>query len=1119
MTNHDLNQRLEQLAERLARIERHLGLHQQPSSTRILPEVSEQIQCSSADDEALHAAQQVVKPPAVQAPQAPPVVITSPPISSRSEAFTRLRSEWEQQQREAPPTVASPPPPTVAHPPIAPPVAAPIASVAPQPIHDGSSEFVPDGIDDTSEQPRVTDTVRAPLEMLIGGKWMAWVGAIVVVLAAGFAVKVGIDMGWWGRVSPTVRCLIIAAFGGSLLVCGELALRRFGRAASVGLFGAGLGTLYLDAFATARFFHIVSSEVSFLLMGVVALGGFFITLRTRFLTIGVLSLLGGYLAPLLIGGQSSLDLEMLTYLTALLGIALGLSAVMPQPFRTLRYLALGGQGIVGLGWLVANASSQWIMAIVFLSIWWTMVLGECVWAALRRQSAIGNVVATVLATAAYVTAGCWVLGSAAVATNASEWLGAFTAMIAALCMAAALQFGPGLDGLRGRLRTAMDQLAVALWCQAGVLLAAAVALQFDGFGQSVAWLALGLAAIEIGRRLPSRGVAVFGLAVGALAFTRVTLFDWWITRGFATTFWEFGDVRLSHWAILAMATIVITHVAAHRLRDESPASWRIMPVVLAGAATVLWLALCATHCLDLAMTSAWLLGAAALFALERFGRRQRYFEIGLMVLLFAVGKWLLVDGLMARRAPAWSETDRVFILNWQMGVAVAIAVVGWWAYRILLRRERDLPADPEHANLGPLSDAWQLVFVGGAVFTLIAFSFEIDRGVMQMRVDGFIGSWTVGHVRQLMLTLLWGLGAFALGLLALAMRRPDNAGRTLVPSVVLDFAWALLVLCAAKWVFVDVLFAWFDGQPSTPSNGMPIVNLQLLVGLLLAASGLILSAAGNTTMRRAALSLTSWVPVTAGSMILWGLSFEVDRALDRYVDADGPLFFSQWNSNLRLALCITALWSLGGWVMLVLGRARKLWAMIAGGWLFIAISSIAWLTLDTIVPRVGEGLIAATPFLNLQFVVGALLIALLAHATAVLHRAETFAPSIARQTLGQFVPAGLGLIALIVIWLGSLEIDRLLAHEPMSRQTGLSVYWGLSGVVLVVLGFAKRAAMCRYAGLALLTLTVLKVLFVDLAHVDNIARVISFLVSGLLLIATSILYTRLAPRLLASQSE
>jgi hypothetical protein len=424
--------------------------------------------------------------------------------------------------------------------------------------------------------------------------------------------------------------------------------------------------------------------------------------------------------------------------------------------------------------------------------------------------------------------------------------------------------------------------------------------------------------------------------------------------------------------------------------------------------------------------------------------------------------------------------------------------------------------DPSHSNLGSLSDAWQLVFVGGAVFTFIAMSFEVDRGVMQLGVDGFIGSWTVNHVRQLMFTLLWGMGAFSLGLLALAMRRPSDTGSVRVPSVVLDFAWALLVLCAVKWVFIDVLLTRFDSTPAAPTTGMPIINLQLLVGLLLAAAGLVLSAAGITSMRRATASLIAWVPVAAVAMILWGLSFEVDRALDRYVDSTGPLFFSEWNSNLSLALCLTALWSLGGWVMLVIGRMRKLWTTIVGGWMLIAVASIAWLTLDTLVPRIGDGLTAAVPFFNLQFAVGVLLIALLAHAGLTSQRSVEITPSFAHRTLEQMTPFGLGLIAAIVIWLGSLEIDRLLAHEPMSRQTGLSVYWGLCGIVLVVLGFARRAAMCRYAGLALLTVTVLKVLFVDLAHVDNIARVISFLVSGLLLIATSILYTRLAPRLLAS---
>jgi hypothetical protein len=363
------------------------------------------------------------------------------------------------------------------------------------------------------------------------------------------------------------------------------------------------------------------------------------------------------------------------------------------------------------------------------------------------------------------------------------------------------------------------------------------------------------------------------------------------------------------------------------------------------------------------------------------------------------------------------------------------------------------------------------------------------------------------------------MGAFALGLLAVAMRRPNDAGDIRVPSIVLDFAWALLVLCAAKWVFVDVLFAWFDSTPAAPSAGLPIINLQLLVGLLLAVAGLVLSAAGNMSTRRAAVSLIAWVPVAAGAMILWGLSFEVDRALDRYVDSTGPRFFSEWSSNLSLALCLTALWSLGGWFVLAIGRSRKLWSLIVGGWMLIAAASITWLTLDTVVPRIGDGLTAAVPFFNLQFAVGLLLVGLLAHATTVVQKSDHIAPSFVRTTLVQMIPFGLGLIAVIAIWLGSLEIDRLLAHEPMSRQTGLSVYWGLCGVVLVVLGFAKRAALCRYAGLALLTLTVLKVLFVDLAHVDNIARVISFLVSGLLLIGTSILYSRLAPRLLASQNE
>ena len=210
--------------------------------------------------------------------------------------------------------------------------------------------------------------------MVIGGKWMAWVGAAGIFLAALFAIKIAIDQGLWGRLPPLTKCFIIGGFGMLLIGAGELALRKVGRAASVGLFGAGISVLYLDSFASYRYFDLLTKDVSFILMGVVALVGFAITLRTRFLTIGILAIVGGYLTPFLLRGQSQHDLELLTYLTLMLGISLGLSSVSPRPFAPLRFLALAGQCITGIGWFISNSATLWIMGIIFMSVWWTMVL-------------------------------------------------------------------------------------------------------------------------------------------------------------------------------------------------------------------------------------------------------------------------------------------------------------------------------------------------------------------------------------------------------------------------------------------------------------------------------------------------------------------------------------------------------------------------------------------------------------------------------------------------------------------------------------------------------------------------------------------------------------------------
>ncbi len=44
---------------------------------------------------------------------------------------------------------------------------------------------------------------RDPLELLVGGKWMAWFGAFAVVIGVGFFLKYAYDQAWYLRLSET----------------------------------------------------------------------------------------------------------------------------------------------------------------------------------------------------------------------------------------------------------------------------------------------------------------------------------------------------------------------------------------------------------------------------------------------------------------------------------------------------------------------------------------------------------------------------------------------------------------------------------------------------------------------------------------------------------------------------------------------------------------------------------------------------------------------------------------------------------------------------------------------------------------------------------------------------
>ena len=71
-----------------------------------------------------------------------------------------------------------------------------------------------------------------------------------------------------------------------------------------------------------------------------------------------------------------------------------------------------------------------------------------------------------------------------------------------------------------------------------------------------------------------------------------------------------------------------------------------------------------------------------------------------------------------------------------------------------------------------------------------------------------------------------------------------------------------------------------------------------------------------------------------------------------------------------------------------------------------------------------------------------------------------------------------------------------------------SIAWAVFALLLLVVGMRKRAASARYAGLGLLSITVVKLFFHDLSQLDQLYRIGAFIVVAVIAILASFLYQR-----------
>jgi len=102
------------------------------------------------------------------------------------------------------------------------------------------------------------------------------------------------------------------------------------------------------------------------------------------------------------------------------------------------------------------------------------------------------------------------------------------------------------------------------------------------------------------------------------------------------------------------------------------------------------------------------------------------------------------------------------------------------------------------------------------------------------------------------------------------------------------------------------------------------------------------------------------------------------------------------------------------------------------------------------------------------------------------------------------------------VYLGSVAIIDVIGADDSGEareigQAWLSAFWAATGFGAVVWGMVRRSPEARLGGLALLMVAIAKVWTYDLSELEELARALSFVALGLLLLAGAFAYQRFKP--------
>ncbi len=379
---------------------------------------------------------------------------------------------------------------------------------------------------------------------------------------------------------------------------------------------------------------------------------------------------------------------------------------------------------------------------------------------------------------------------------------------------------------------------------------------------------------------------------------------------------------------------------------------------------------------------------------------------------------------------------------------------------------------------------WQSQFVAAlGILGALAAPVLVDSGTSTLAL-GFTVIALVAAVAVL-LWQRWGwlsIGAFLLTAPQVAFWAEDRGDLTL-PLALLSLYWCLFVVAAIGY------------ELRVPTASLRASSASLLLvnaGFAAAVGWYLIDDRGSST------AATTWVlGLTIAHIALGGFGFRqrmsneiaallvaVGLGLSGVTLAlalDGPALVAAWSAEAAIL----------AWVARTTGEQRAL--AFSGAFLILAALHTV---LDEAPP---EALVDGVGDVNVAIVA----VLCVAVAAAIMGALVEW-PDL-RMLL-------LGVAAVGFVYAASLLIVDVIQGDALERsqtaQVALSCFWGVVGLVAIVVGLARDVREMRFGGLALLGLGVAKLFLYDLSELDELYRVLSFVAVGLLLLGGAYAYQR-----------